>query len=87
MSTVLHFTVPKDFDGKDAKYFLRSYCHISAGLLTALKKIPLGISRNGILLRSVDKVYQNDTVTLTLPLEKNTIIPVAMPLNICYEDD
>ncbi len=87
MSTVLHFTVPKDFDGKETKYFLRSYCHISAGLLTALKKVPLGISKNGILLRSVDKVYQNDTVTLTLPPEENTIIPVAMPLNIFYEDN
>ncbi len=86
MSTVLTFTVPEEFDSKPAKFFLRNYCHLSAGLLTTLKKTDMGILCNGILLRTIDKVYTNDTVRLTLPDDENHILPVQMPLNIRYED-
>ena len=87
MSTVLHFTVPKDFDATMAKVFLRSYCNISAGMLTSLKKTDNGISRNGILLRAIDKVFTDDIVTLKFPEDKNNIVPVQMPLVIRYEDE
>ncbi len=84
---ILKFTVPKQYDNTQAKWFLRNYCNISVRLITALKLVPLGISRNGELLRVIDNVYENDIIQIKLPQDDNQIEPVDIPLNICYEDD
>ena len=84
---ILTFTVPNEYNDTQAKWFLRNYCKISVRLLTALKLVPLGISREGKLLRVVDNVYAGDKITVKLPEDNNEIVPVEMPLDICYEDD
>ncbi|MEF2919970.1 MAG: RluA family pseudouridine synthase [Acutalibacteraceae bacterium] len=84
---ILTFTVPNEYNDTQAKWFLRNYCNISVRLLTALKLVPLGISREGKLLRVVDNVYAGDKITVKLPEDNNEIVPVEMPLDICYEDD
>lgn len=84
---ILTFIVPNEYNDTQAKWFLRNYCNISVRLLTALKLVPLGISREGKLLRVVDNVYAGDKITVKLPEDNNEIVPVEMPLDICYEDD
>lgn len=84
---ILNFIVPKEYNNIQAKWFLRNYCNISVRLLTALKRVPLGISRNGELLRVIDTVYADDEIKIKLPQDNNTIVPVKTPLDICYEDN
>lgn len=84
---ILNFIVPKKYNNIQAKWFLRNYCNISVRLLTALKRVPLGISRNGELLRVIDTVYADDEIKIKLPQDNNTIVPVKTPLDICYEDN
>lgn len=84
---ILKFTVPKQYNNTQAKWFLRNYCNISARLITALKLVPLGISRNGELLRVIDNVYEDDIIIIKLPQDDNKIEPVNIPLDIRYEDD
>lgn len=50
------FIVPQSFDRMNAEIFLRKHCAVSARLLTRLKRTENGITRNGELLRSIDKV-------------------------------
>ncbi len=84
---ILTFIVPEQYNNTQAKWFLRNYCNISVRLLTALKLVPLGISRDNKLLRVIDNVYTGDKITIKMPEDKNEIFPVEMPLNICYEDE
>lgn len=84
---ILKFEVPQQFDNTQAKWFLRNYCNISSRLLTSLKRVELGISRNGSLLRVVDNINAGDIVEIKLPEDNNTITPVKIPLEICYEDE
>lgn len=87
MGSQINFTVGKDYDGKLVKEFLRRGCGVSASLLTQLKLVKNGIVKNGNHVRSVDRVYFGDMITITMPQDKNDIIPVNLPLNILYEDD
>ena len=84
---ILKFTVPETCNDVQAKYFLRKNCKISARLLTALKKINLGISRDGTLLKATDKIYEGDVIRIRLPEDENKIIPVEMPIDIIFEDE
>ncbi len=84
---ILNFTVPSQYNNTQAKWFLRNYCNISVRLITALKLVPLGISRDGELLKVIDNVYTDDVITVRLPQDDNQILPVDIPLDISYEDD
>lgn len=81
------FTVGAEHDGSNLRTFLRRGCGITAHSMTLLKYGDGGIYRNGVLLKAHDIVRQGDTVALCLPTETNEITPVALPLNILYEDD
>lgn len=68
------------------KDFLKSI-GVSKRLLTRLKREYNGITRNGILIRSIDMVYPNDTIVLSIQdtslLEPNPNLNVP----IAYEDN
>lgn len=83
----INFTVTEKYDGKLVKDFLRRECMVSASLLTGLKQTENGITNNGVHIRAVDKIYQGDIITITLPQDKNEIEPVNMPVDIVYEDE
>ena len=83
----IKFTVPKEYDGKLVKEFLRRECLVSATLLTQLKKTGNGITNNGVHTRSVDRIKTGDVIEITLPEDKNEIKPVDLPINIIYEDE
>ena len=84
---IIKFIVPKEHNNIILKEFLRNYCNVSAKLLIDLKKEHNGICVNGEHKIVIDKVFTNDVITLTLPIDKNEIIPIKMPLDIKYEDE
>ncbi len=81
------FIVSDEFDNTDANTFLRKHCGLSARTLSKLKRTNLGITRNGELLKTIDKVFSGDVIELALPDDKNEITPIKGELNILFEDD
>ncbi len=86
MAEKLSFVVPKEFDGKSAKSFLRGYCGISAALLIKLKREEKGITADGVCLRTVDILKAGQRIELSLPSEESNIDPVEGKLDIVFED-
>lgn len=80
------FTVPESCDKCDAKTFLRKHCGVSARTLSKLKRKPMGITRNGELLKTPDILFAGDEVVLTLPDDINDITAVEGELDILFED-
>lgn len=82
----ISFTVGENDDGKLLKVFLKSTCGVSTRTFTKLKKIPLGITRKGQLIKADEKVFAGDEIVLKQVSEDNNIIPVKGSLDIVYED-
>ncbi len=87
MPEQLRFTVPHEYDGKPAKYFLKGFCGLSTRMITSLKREKEGIMLNGKILRTVDPVFAGQEIVITLPDEESPYIePVGGELDIRYED-
>lgn len=86
MDRKLEFTVPEEYEGKKAFYFLRGCAGISARALSSLKCIDGGITRNGELLRTIDRLHAGDVVVIRLPEEGGTVEPMDMDIDVIYED-
>lgn len=87
MSEKLEFIVPGEYDGKKAITFLRKYCHLSARMITQLKRKKDGILMNGKILRTVDFTQAESRVEINLPDEESEIVPVEGNLDIVFEDE
>lgn len=85
---ILRFTVPQEYDGVRGKSFLCNYCGISYRTVLALKQVENGVTADGRLLRTIDRVRAGQQVEIHLPEDRERpqeasgqIVPVA------YEDD
>lgn len=85
------FCVPKAYDGKLMREFIRGACGVTHGMLVRLKKIPGGILLNGepVTVRAV--LSERDRVSLMIEDSENDVNPYVsacgeMP-EILYEDD
>ncbi len=68
--------------------FLRQDCGVSRRQISRLKHMPDGITRNGMLIRSVDTVYCGDTIRLQIE-DTTDIAPnpeLSVPLVFADED-
>ncbi|WP_099206105.1 RluA family pseudouridine synthase [Scatolibacter rhodanostii] len=83
----LQFKVPQEYDGNSIKSFLRGYCGLSARLMVKLKRVPLGITRNGLHAKVIEPLTTGDIVTIYIPDDDKKTTPVSIPLTILYEDD
>ncbi len=83
----MEFKVDETLDGISVQNFLRRHCNVSARLLTKLKRTENGITRNGEPIRSIDTLRGGDMVILSMPDDRNEIIPVDLPVEVVYEDD
>ena len=87
------FRVPPQADGLPAKVFLRRFTPVTARLLVACKRTPGGMTRNGALLRSIDKVQVGDIVVLQFPgddLPEGDGLPAAgqaVPFPLAWENE
>lgn len=86
MNRKLEFTVPEEYEGKKAFYFLRGCAGISARALSSLKRVDGGITRGGETLRTIDRLHAGDIVTMTLPVETETVEPMDINIDVIYED-
>lgn len=87
MNKKIEFCVPYEYDDKTLKVFLKEYCNLSSRLISQLKRENLGISRNNSLIKTIDKVYCDDIISICLPKDDNEITPVEGELSILFEDD
>ena len=80
--------IPEELNGEKLIVFLRGHLKISARLLPKLKNDPLGLLRNGEHIRTIDRVFTGDVITVTFPDEENAIPPSDTEnLHIIYEDE
>ena len=84
---VLQFAVPQENDGISVYNFLRAKCGVSYRLIKKLKRVPMGITANGIHIRTIDPLHGGDFVRLNIPDDENPTAPVELPIDILYEDE
>lgn len=85
---ILTFTVPPELDGARGKVFLRGYCGLSYRMVRSLKEVPDGITADGQLLRTIDRVRAGQCVTVRLPDDTRPMQSArALPIAIVHEDD
>ena len=85
------FYVPKSYNGKLLREFIKNECSITHNMLVRLKKIPFGILLNGekVTVRAVIKT--GDAVTLSVEDIESDVNPNVFPCgemtDILYEDE
>ena len=82
----IEFAVTECCNGVSCGDFLR-YCGVSKRLVTKLKRVPMGITRRGELLRTVDRVYAGDVVVLKNPDESLLEPNESLTVPVAYEDE
>lgn len=84
---VLRFTVPAEYEGRKLLPFLRGHCGLSSRLVTRLKDEPLGMSRQGQLIRTIDTLRAGDVIELRLPADAHPCPAGDVPIDVIYEDN
>lgn len=87
MNKTLSFTVPKQCDNLTCRTFLRKECQVSARMITRLVRTEMGITSNGIPIKTIDRVHSGDIITLKLPSDNSGIVPTRIELKVVFEDD
>jgi len=87
----MKFTVPEEYDGKPLLDFIRLGCGVSRGTLVKLKKLPMGITVNGVHATVRATVKRCDIVSLHIEDDADDVNPYVeakgeMP-EILYEDE
>ncbi len=83
----LYFTIPTEYDGASVQTFLRQACGFSYRTVVRLKHNEGGITVNGELRRSIDRVNAGEVLRLCFPEDAVRIDGADIPLNVVYEDE
>lgn len=86
MRTIV-YRVPPSYDNTTVQTFLRRGCGVSSRLLAKLKQVENGITVNGQLIRSVDRVKTGQELVLILPEDTLRVEAADLPLTVVYEDE
>ncbi len=84
---VLRYTIPEEFDGKTVETFLRGHIKMSLALFRSQKRVPDGITLNGIHIRSIDLIHTGDILEVNIPDDERASLPSDYPLDVIYEDE
>ena len=84
----LTLTVTPEQVGRTVKSLLRRELRMADGAIARVKTVPDGICLNGAHARTVDRVAAGDTLTVRIDDKRagGRFTPVAVPLDILYED-
>ena len=82
----VEFIVPPAYEGASLKGFLRGRAGCSARLLTAAKRLPGGLSRNGEEATARTALSAGDVVRLVIEPSPCAAEPVPLPLSVLWED-
>lgn len=88
MERIIHYTISSNFNQTPIDCYLKSMGYSSQNIIM-LKKMPESILVNGVWEHVNYCLHTNDILTIHL-LEiasSHSIVPVALPLNIIYEDE
>lgn len=83
----LKFTVPPEYDGETVQTFLRQGHGFSWRMVVRLKHTENGITVNGQLRRSIDRLCVGEELVLKLPEDAIRVEEADIPLSVIYEDD
>ncbi len=83
----LFYTIPTEYDGASVQTFLRQGCGFSYRTVVRLKHNPGGITVDGELRRSIDRVSAGERLCLKFPDDVVRIEDADIPLSVAYEDD
>lgn len=86
MTRTLSFRIKAEHDGTDIRTFVRRTLGLSARVLTALK-YQGEILLNSVPAKSIDRLKDGDTLTLTLFDEAGVYEPVETAISVLYEDE
>ncbi len=82
----IEFTVKSSCEGMTCGDFLRQ-CGVSRRLVTKLKRVPMGITRRGQLIRTIDTVQTGDVIRLK-NLDESLLEPNnSLSVPVAYEDE
>jgi len=84
---ILEFIVPESYDGAKAHRFLRGHCKLSYRLLASQKHVEGGVTVNGSLLRTIDRIHTGDLIRITIPDDRRPAEDSDLPLDVVYEDE
>jgi len=87
MPRTIDFVVSSEYDDMKLFRFLRGGAKLSSRLVSSLKHYDDGIMRDGVKIRTIDKVRTGDVISITLPSDEAGIEPIDYPLDILYEDN
>ena len=84
----LTLTVTPEQAGRTVRSLLRRELRMADGAIARVKTVPDGICLNGAHARTVDRVAVGDTLTVRIDDKRagGRFTPVAVPLDILYED-
>ena len=84
----LTLTVTPEQAGRTVRSLLRRELRMADGAIARVKTVPDGICRNGVHARTVDRVAAGDILTVRIDDKRSggKFTPVAVPLDILYED-
>ena len=84
----LTLTVTPEQAGRTVRSLLRRELHMADGAIARVKTVPDGICLNGAHARTVDRVAAGDVLTVRIDDKRSggKFTPVAVPLDILYED-
>ncbi|MDD3339243.1 MAG: RluA family pseudouridine synthase [Lachnospiraceae bacterium] len=88
MNRIFQYPITETEAGVTIEHFLRAHGY-SRHILIHLKKTHEGIKRNDLWARTCDVLHRGDILQITILEEASSenIIPVAMDLDIVYEDE
>ncbi len=81
------YTIPDTCDGMTVQTYLRQELGMSWRMVVRLKHTAGGITVNGSLRRSIDRLYRGERLVLQPPEDAVRIEGADLPLNIAYEDE
>ena len=84
---VVTFTVTPEYHDRKLCAFLRGEAQISYALYATLRHIPDAVTRDGIPVRSIDRVHALERIRVAFPDETTKLTPTDIPLRILYEDE
>ena len=84
----LTLTVTPEQAGRTVRSLLRRELRMADGAIARVKTVPDGICLNGAHARTIDRVAAGDTLTVRIDDKRSggRFTPVAVPLDILYED-
>ncbi len=88
MEKIITLKIDAAISGHKIEYVLENHMNLSVKLIRRLKRIEGGITLNGRNATVIEKVFEGDTLTVTVTdREPSNIVPVNMPLSVLYEDE